>query len=89
MISLSSKRKLLRDFNFQPADVEGTLAAAQTCSNSTFLQKKIIQKVITIFSDIGGKFICPKPWSYQSKHINLMAFIVSDVENHGAINLNA
>ena len=49
MISLSSKRKLPRDFSFQPADVEDTLAAAQTCSNSTFPQRKFTQKVITIF----------------------------------------
>ena len=34
-------------------------------------------------------FICRKPWSCQSKHINLMAFIASYAENHGAVTLNA
>ena len=89
MISLSSKRKLPRDFSFQPVDVGGTLAAAQTCSNSAFFKRNLYRKLPLFFSDIGGKFICPKPWSYQRKHINIMAFIVPDVENHGAINLNA
>ena len=33
-------------------------------------------------------FICRKPWSSQSKRINLMACVASYAENHGAVDLN-
>ena len=54
-----------------------------------FFKGNLHRKLSLFFSDIGGKFICPKPWSYQSKCINLMAFTASYAENHEAINLNA
>ena len=38
-----------------------------------FFKRNLYRKLPLFFSDIGGKFIYPKPWSYESKHINLVA----------------